>query len=115
MSGSAALRDGKVYFKPVETLEPNHKITFKVQAKAKKSGSHDFRVIVKSVVPETRLAVQETTRFFDMNQAESQEPAQGGGDDKVAAGRDNPRSSLLQPLSFEPQFRAVKLPTKTRR
>ena len=37
------------------------------------------------------------------------------GDDKVAAGRDNPRSSLLQPLSFEPQFRAVKLPTKTRR
>jgi len=113
VSGSAALRDGKVYFKPVKTLEPSHKVTFKVKAKAKVSGNHDFRVIVKSVVPETRLAVQETTRFFDMDQYDSEKQEAAEVDNQVADDHKPPKSSLLQPLSFEPHFQASDPPVET--
>ncbi|NUQ65231.1 MAG: hypothetical protein HUU20_22420, partial [Pirellulales bacterium] len=64
VTGNAAVKSGQVFFRPVAELKPQGKIVQKVTVRAHKPGNHVFRVIVQCDDPETRLASDETTRFF---------------------------------------------------
>jgi hypothetical protein len=65
VTGDAAINSGQVFFRPVRQLEPGQTIVHKVVVRARQPGSHGFRVVVQCVDPETRLASDETTRFFE--------------------------------------------------
>lgn len=65
VSSNAAIKQGQIFFKPVESLKPGMKVVHRVKVRATKPGSHAFRVIVKCYDPDLRLASEETTRFFD--------------------------------------------------
>ena len=55
---------GQVLFKQIPRLGPGRKITLKIVARASKKGNHRFRAQVECKDPETRLASEDTTRFF---------------------------------------------------
>ena len=64
VTGDAAIDSGQIFFRLVRQLEPGRTIVHKVVVRARKPGSHGFRVVVQCIEPETRLASDETTRFF---------------------------------------------------
>lgn len=66
VSGTAAIRDGRIDFKPTPELAANHKMTFKIRVVPQTAGLHSIRVLVKSDSPETQLATQESTLVVDL-------------------------------------------------
>lgn len=67
VNGSAAVKSGQIFFRPIRELPAKHRLVRKVKVKATASGNHNFRVVVKCEKPETRLAVEESTRFFELS------------------------------------------------
>ncbi len=65
---------GQVTAVPIASLEAGAEIVFKIKAKADQAGNHIFRAVVECANPETRLAAEETTRFFS-NVAAEPDPA----------------------------------------
>lgn len=64
VTGSAAIESGQIFFRPISEIGPGQKVVHKVTVRSRKAGSHMFRVVVQCEKPETRLALEETTRFF---------------------------------------------------
>lgn len=64
VTGNAAVESGQIFFRPIAELEPGRTIVHKVTVRAQQAGGHQFRVIVQSDDPDTRLVSEETTRFF---------------------------------------------------
>ncbi len=62
--GRAELQQGQVTFQPIKRLEAGEELLLKVTARADMAGNHVFRAEVKCADPETRLANEETTRFY---------------------------------------------------
>ncbi|MCO6456602.1 MAG: hypothetical protein J5I93_14990 [Pirellulaceae bacterium] len=62
--GPAELVPGQVLFQPLAEIAPGQKVVLSVVAKASKEGNHVFRASVNCADPETRLATEETTRFY---------------------------------------------------
>jgi hypothetical protein len=60
----ARLAPGQVTAGPVQTLEAGAEVVLKIKAKADQPGTHIFRAVVQCANPETRLAAEDTTRFF---------------------------------------------------
>ena len=55
---------GQVLFKRIPRLGPGRKITLKIVARSSKPGNHRFRAQVECKDPDTKLASEDTTRFF---------------------------------------------------
>jgi hypothetical protein len=64
VTGNATIEAGQIVFSPIPQLGPGQSINKRVKVRASKAGSHLFRVMVQCDDPETRLATEETTRFF---------------------------------------------------
>ncbi|MDH3719262.1 MAG: hypothetical protein OES79_14175 [Planctomycetota bacterium] len=64
VTGNATIEAGQILFSPIQQLEPGRSIDKQVTVRASKAGSHLFRVMVQCDDPDTRLATEETTRFF---------------------------------------------------
>jgi hypothetical protein len=64
VTGDAKINAEQILFRPVQQLEPGQSIHKQVKVRASKAGSHLFRVMVQCDDPDTRLATEETTRFF---------------------------------------------------
>jgi hypothetical protein len=64
-----AIAPGQVTAAPVPALPPGAEITLKIKARADQAGNHIFRAVVQCANPETRLASEETTRFYSSAQA----------------------------------------------
>lgn len=62
--GTAEVGGGQATFAPIISIEPGASHQLKVTAKADRAGSHVFRAEVRCTDPETRLASEQTTRFF---------------------------------------------------
>jgi len=62
--GGHEIGPGQVLMHPIETLDPGREIVFKVRARADTTGNHIFRAEVRCESLDTRLAVEETTRFY---------------------------------------------------
>lgn len=69
--GRAEISDGQAIFSPIASIEPGAEQKLKVKAQATVSGSHIFRAEVRCSDPETRLASEQTTRFFGSGTASS--------------------------------------------
>ncbi|MEZ6111681.1 MAG: CARDB domain-containing protein [Pirellulaceae bacterium] len=63
----AELVPGQVLFHPIGRLEPGQKLTLKVTAKASTEGNHRFRAEVTCDQPETRLAAEDSTRYYKLD------------------------------------------------
>ncbi|TWT31461.1 DUF11 domain-containing protein [Blastopirellula retiformator] len=62
--GQATIDAGQVIFSPIQSLGPDKNLILKVSAKALTAGSHSFRAEVRCREPVTKLASEETTRFY---------------------------------------------------
>ncbi|MBW3595853.1 MAG: DUF11 domain-containing protein [Planctomycetes bacterium] len=66
---------GQVSAAPIPSLEPGGEAVLKIRAKADQAGNHIFRAVVQCNAPETRLAAEETTRFFGGAATPAKSPA----------------------------------------
>lgn len=60
------ISNGRVSIKTIESLAAGSEIVFTIRAKASRAGSHVFRAEVLCSELDTKLAMEETTRFFEM-------------------------------------------------
>lgn len=60
----AEVGGGQALFQPISSIEPGAELVLKIKAKASKAGSHIFRAEVRCTDPDTRLASEQTSRFF---------------------------------------------------
>ncbi|MCH2114846.1 MAG: hypothetical protein MK171_08055 [Pirellulales bacterium] len=58
-------RDGRVTFRPIRTLQPDDEVRFQICATATRAGTHVFRAEAICREMEIKLAVEETTRFYE--------------------------------------------------
>lgn len=76
--GTAEIASGQAMFSPIVSIDAGATHKLKVKAKADRAGSHIFRAEVRCTDPETRLASEQTTRFFGSgNNTAAKEPAAG--------------------------------------
>jgi hypothetical protein len=76
--GSAELGVGQVVFQPIARIGAGQQVILKISAKADRAGTHTFRTEVVCSSPQTELAAQETTQFYENT-------ASGAGDSPVTA------------------------------
>jgi hypothetical protein len=62
--GQHEIRDGRVSFRTIDTLAAGAEVVLRIHAKASAEGTHVFRAEVVCDDLETKLAAEETTRFF---------------------------------------------------
>jgi hypothetical protein len=62
--GQHSIENGRVAFRTIESLPAGREIVFKIRASAKQPGTHVFRAEVLCRELETKLAAEETTRFY---------------------------------------------------
>ncbi|MCG8448101.1 MAG: hypothetical protein MI725_00795, partial [Pirellulales bacterium] len=60
-----SIRDGRVTFQPVKILPPDHEVRFRIHAAATQAGTHIFRAEAICRELDIKLAVEETTRFYE--------------------------------------------------
>jgi hypothetical protein len=72
---TARLAPGQVLSGPLATLEAGAEVVLKIKAKADQPGNHIFRAVVQCATPETRLAAEETTKFFGAGPGAAPSPA----------------------------------------
>jgi uncharacterized repeat protein (TIGR01451 family) len=60
----AEIGGGQALIDPIASIGAGESVLLKVKAQASKGGSHIFRAEVRCTDPETRLASEQTTRFF---------------------------------------------------
>lgn len=75
--GTAELASGQAMFSPIVAIDAGATHKLKIKAKADRAGSHIFRAEVRCTDPETRLASEQTTRFFGSGTASTTTPAAG--------------------------------------
>ena len=75
---------GQVVFKKIEHLGAGREIVFKIKAVAAEAGNHIFRTEVLCTSLGTKLAAEETTRFFS---EDSTSGARGGAENKPSPSR----------------------------
>jgi uncharacterized repeat protein (TIGR01451 family) len=63
--GTAELGVGQVVFQPIPRIGAGQQVILKISAKADREGTHTFRTEVVCTSPQTELAAQETTQFYE--------------------------------------------------
>lgn len=75
-----SVSEGEVIIERIPRLGPGQEMVIKITAQAHRSGDHVFRAELESIDPETKLAVEEWTRFFGetetAQQVNREEPAE---------------------------------------
>ena len=84
--GAADIGVGQVVFQPIARIGAGQQLVFKITARAEHEGNHTFRTEVRCASPETKLAAQETTRFYG-----------------IAAGREN-ENAVSTEATLPPRF-----------
>lgn len=89
--GRAEIGIGQVVFSPISRIAAGQELVFHITAKADGGGNHTFRTEVVCTSPETKLAAQETTRFYDVST--------GGAAGQIK--NDRPAEANLAPPQFD--------------
>jgi hypothetical protein len=58
------IETGQITFAAIDALDPNEEVVYKITAKAGHAGNHIFRAELVCESTETRLIVEETTKFY---------------------------------------------------
>ena len=79
-----SLAEGEVILQAIPRLGPGQEMLVRIQAQARRAGDHVFRAEVESKEPQTKLAVEEWTRFYagDSGAEESGETRTAGDAEK---------------------------------
>ncbi len=64
VGGPAQLSTGQVMFDPIDYIAPGKEVVYRISARASQPGNHVFRAELKCRSPETRLATEEWTKFY---------------------------------------------------
>ena len=83
--GRADIGIGQVVFHPIPRVAAGQELVFRITAKAETGGNHTFRTEVVCTSPETKLAAQETTRFY------------GGAVENALSEGEQPKANLATP------------------
>jgi len=75
-----SLSEGEVALQAIPRLGPGQEMLIRIQAQARRAGDHVFRAEVESKEPETKLAVEEWTRFYAGDDASEVEETRTAGD-----------------------------------
>ncbi len=59
-----SIATGQVQFEPIGSLSPGQELVFRITARAATPGNHVFRAEVECSHPETRLALEEWTKYY---------------------------------------------------
>jgi uncharacterized repeat protein (TIGR01451 family) len=89
--GPYEIGPGQIALAPIASLAPGQEVVFKIRAKAHRSGTHIFRAEVECSALETKLAAEETTRFYGDSTAQSYDgaaPLQPQGGFETSGGAD---------------------------
>jgi len=70
----ATIRDGRVSFKPIQSIAAGATLVLQIHAEASTPGTHIFRAEVVCQELDIKLAAEETTRFFEDSWAEGNTP-----------------------------------------
>lgn len=70
VTGSAAIESGEVFFQPIKQLAPGQTVVQQVTVRAREPGCAVFRVVAECDQPQSRLACEESTQFFQRNAAQ---------------------------------------------
>lgn len=65
VTGNAVVKNGQIFFRPIDTLPHGTRVTHKIKVRAKKPGNHSFRVFADAADPGLKYAAEDTTRYFD--------------------------------------------------
>lgn len=82
--GEYKIETGQITFATIDALDPNEEVIFKITSRANHAGNHVFRAELVCESTETRLVVEETTKFYGDSAVkpaahfEEIEPGQGG-------------------------------------
>jgi uncharacterized repeat protein (TIGR01451 family) len=76
---SHEIMPGQVVFDVIPTIGAGQEISMTISAEANQAGNHSFRVELRCDSLDTRLAAEETTRFFGDTRSLSGEPTTTGG------------------------------------
>ena len=87
------LAEGEVVFEPVARIDAGEERTFQIKAKASLAGNHIFRAEVTCTNPDTRLAGEESTRFYGNQPAG---PAAGEGEQGITRRPAPPQAETLK-------------------
>jgi uncharacterized repeat protein (TIGR01451 family) len=108
------IEPGQITFATIDALDPNEEIVCKITARASQPGNHVFRAELACESTETRLVVEETTRFYGeapVKPAAHVEPASDGvsrgGQSLHDAGGDIP--DLAPPTEGDGELRPLSL------
>lgn len=91
--GPHQISPGQIALAPIASLGPGHEMIYKIKAKASKSGNHVFRAEVQCAALDTKLAAEETTRFYG-EAAETTSTSETDADNPAPVGE---QSDSLEP------------------
>ncbi len=80
-----SLSEGEVVLQSIPRLGPGQEMLVRIQAQARRAGDHVFRAEVESKEPQTKLAVEEWTRFYAGDDASTE-----AEETRTAGDADNP-------------------------
>jgi hypothetical protein len=98
--GTSTVEPGQVVFDAIPSIQAGHEVAFKIHARADRTGNHICRTELECRDPETRLANEETTRFYGT----AASAATANADTPVAQPREarlSPAPAPLAPKAIE--------------
>lgn len=108
--GGNQVLPGQVIFDVIPTIGAGKEVTLVISAKASKAGNHSFRVELRCDSLDTRLATEETTRFFtngSRSNARVSSASPSNGEPQSSAVKANQQSAPLQPIPAGEDFQSV--------
>ncbi|MBX7071924.1 MAG: DUF11 domain-containing protein [Pirellulales bacterium] len=90
--GEHEIGPGQIAMAPIASLTPGEERIFKIRARAHRGGNHVFRAEVQCPTLETKLAAEETTRFYGIdvpNDAADSQPASAAAPDATESAQDS--------------------------
>jgi uncharacterized repeat protein (TIGR01451 family) len=103
--GPHEIGPGQISMAPVASIGPGQEVTFTIKARAHRAGNHVFRAEVSCSTLETKLAAEETTRFYGEDlpvEATADQPQRAEPPADEPAGRANEAAEGLAPAAGMP-------------
>lgn len=118
------IETGQITFTTIDALDPNEEVIAKVTARATTAGNHLFRAELVCESTETRLVVEETTKFYADGPVKPaaylEEAGDGGAEGAVehaggAAASEDAMPGLVPPAEGEDELQPLSLSTEVNR
>jgi len=96
--GPHEISPGQIALAPIASLGPGQQAMFKIKARADQAGNHIFRAEVQCSTLDTKLAAEETTRFYGTSSAAAVTPADESAESDASNTEVEPTDSEPAPI-----------------